>query len=126
MSGAKILIAEDENIVALDIKNSLTKLGYSVTSIASTGIDVMTQIEENKPDLILMDIMLKSSLDGIDAASLISHRYRIPIIYVTSSTDKNTLERAKSTKPSDFIMKPFDIERLQSAIEKVLKKQLPN
>ena len=126
MNGAKILIAEDENIVALDIKNSLTKLGYRVTSIASTGIDVMTQIEEHKPDLILMDIMLKSALDGIDAAELISHRYKIPIIYVTSSTDKTTYERARSTKPSDFIIKPFDMGRLQSAIEKVLNNQLPN
>lgn len=126
MNGVKILIAEDENIVALDIKNSLTRLGYSVTSIASTGIDVMTQIEEHKPDLILMDIVLKSSLDGIDAAAIISHRYKIPIIYVTSSTDKKTYERAISTKPSDFIMKPFDIERLQAAIENALKKRLPN
>jgi CheY-like chemotaxis protein len=126
MNGAKILIAEDENIVALDIKNTLLKLGYKVTSIASTGIDVMTQIEQHKPDLILMDIMLKSALDGIDAAALISHKHKIPIIYVTSSTDKLTYERAKSTHPSDFIIKPFDMHRLQSAIEKVLNNQVPN
>ena len=126
MNGAKILIAEDENIVALDIKNTLLKLGYRVTSIAATGIDVMTQIEEHKPDLILMDIMLKSALDGIDAAGLISHTHKIPVIYVTSSTDKATYERAKTTKPSDFIVKPFDISRLRSAIEKVLNNQVPN
>lgn len=119
-SRGKILVAEDENIIALDIKNTLEKSGYEVTSINSTAVNVIQKVETEKPDVILMDIMLRSSLDGIDAAHIIHHKYKIPIIYLTALRDEETFERAKLTEPFDYLQKPFDSNMLESAIEKAI------
>lgn len=116
----KVLIAEDENIIALDIKNILEKSGYVVTSINSTAVNVIEKVETQKPDVILMDIMLKSSLDGIDAAHIIHHKYKVPIIYITALKDEETFKRAKSTDPFDYLQKPFDAIKLEETIEKAI------
>ncbi|MFQ5560435.1 MAG: response regulator [Nitrospinota bacterium] len=104
MKPKRILLVEDEGIVALDLKESLVHLGYDVVSTVSSGEDAVSVAEETKPDLVLMDIFLQGKMDGIEAASLIRMRHQIPIIYVTAYTDPKTFDRAKKTEPSGFIV----------------------
>jgi CheY-like chemotaxis protein len=117
MSGAKILVVEDENIVALEIKKRLQHLGYTVAGVAATGEDAVRKAEGILPDLVLMDIMLKGEIDGIDAASEIRRRLNIPVIYLTAYSDGETLERAKLTEPYGYILKPFEEDDLRTTIE---------
>ncbi len=99
MSKAQILIVEDDQIVAEDIKNCLENFGFSVAGIVSSGKKAIKKIEEFVPDLLLMDIMLKGEMDGIEVACQIRSRFDIPVVYLTASTDKNVLKRAKMTDP---------------------------
>lgn len=114
---AKILIVEDEAITLLDLQRSLESVGFKVVSTVSTGEDAIQKAKELKPDVILMDIMLKDKMDGIEAANMISTFVDIPIIYMTSYSDENTFKRAKLTKPYGFITKPFNYEELRASIE---------
>lgn len=122
MGEIKILIVEDENIVALEIKKRLQKMGYIVPGVASTGKDAICMAEGLLPDLILMDIMLKGEIDGIDAAYEIHTKYNIPIIYLTAYSDEKTLQRAKITEPYGYILKPFGEDDLRTNIEIALYK----
>ncbi|OPY21137.1 MAG: two-component response regulator [Methanomethylovorans sp. PtaU1.Bin093] len=117
MMGVKILVVEDENIVALEIKKRLQKLGYIVPGVASTGEDAISKAEGILPDLVLMDIMLKGEIDGINAAGEIRKRFNIPVIYLTAYSDGDTIERAKLTEPYGYILKPFEEDDLRTAIE---------
>lgn len=117
MEGIKVLVVEDENIVALEIKGRLKKLGYIVPGVASTGEDAINKAEALSPDLVLMDIMLKGEIDGIEAARYIREKMDIPIIYLTAYADEQTLERAKSTAPYGYILKPFGENDLRTTIE---------
>jgi two-component system, response regulator PdtaR len=116
----KVLVAEDENIIALDIKKTLEIKGFEVTSINSTAVNVIQKVETEKPDVILMDIMLRSSLDGIEAAKIIHYKYKTPIIYLTALRDKETFERAKLTEPFDYLTKPFNADKLENAITRAI------
>ena len=122
MAKANILIVEDNLIVAEDIKNSLNSLGYSVSDIVSYGEKVIKKVEENKPDLVLMDIMLKGEMDGIEAAEQIHSRFNIPVVYLTAYTDEKLLERAKITEPFGYIVKPFEERELNTVIKIALYK----
>ncbi|MDR4505993.1 MAG: response regulator [Candidatus Scalindua sp.] len=122
MVNAKIMIVEDEWITAEDIKMSLQSLGYSVTSISSSGDAAIKNAEKDKPDLVLMDIVLQGEMDGIETANQIRSRFHIPIIYLTAYADDEVLERAKLTEPSGYIVKPFLNEDLKIAIELALYK----
>jgi CheY-like chemotaxis protein len=122
MTEAKILVVEDENIVALEIKKRLQKLGYIVPSVASTGEDAISKVEGILPDLVLMDIMLKGEIDGIDAAGEIRKRFNIPVVYLTAYSDEETLQRAKLTEPYGYILKPFEENDLRTTIEIALYK----
>ncbi len=113
----KILIAENERIIAIDIKNSLHRMGCEVLEIVSSGEEVMRKVKEEKPDLILMDITLDGSLDGIETAEIISSKYDIPVIYLTAYSDRETLQRAKITEPYGYLIKPFDSREIEIAIE---------
>ncbi len=113
----KILIVEDEAITSLDIQRSLETMGFEVVSTASNGIESIQKARDLKPDLILMDIMLKDEMDGIEAAGKISTFFDVPIIYITSYSDENTFKRAKLTKPYGFITKPFNYQELRASIE---------
>ncbi|MGB3908741.1 MAG: response regulator [Methanomethylovorans sp.] len=117
MKEAKILVVEDENIVALEIKKRLQKLGYIVPSVASTGEDAISKVEGILPDLVLMDIMLKGEIDGIHAAGEIRKRFNIPVVYLTAYSDEETLQRAKLTEPYGYILKPFEENDLRTTIE---------
>ncbi|MDR4505988.1 MAG: response regulator [Candidatus Scalindua sp.] len=122
MAKAKIMIVEDEWITAEDIKMSLESLGYTVTSVSSSGEEAIQNAEKGRPDLVLMDIVLKGEMDGIEAARQIRACYNIPIIYLTAYADENTLERASITEPFGYIVKPFVNEDLKISIEIALYK----
>ena len=111
------LVVEDEQIVAKDIQQSLEKLGYSVTGTCAEGQEAIRIAEKTIPDIVLMDIMLKGDMTGIEAAAHIRKSFNIPVIYLTAYADKDTLQRAKITEPHGYILKPFREIDLQTSIE---------
>jgi CheY-like chemotaxis protein len=119
---ANILIVEDEEIVAMDIKDMLTDLGYNVQGMASSGEEAIKEIEKGNPDIVLMDIMLGEEKDGITTAEEIRSSFNIPVIYLTAYADDTTLERAKKTAPYGYILKPFQEKELNTAITMALYK----
>ncbi len=121
-TGKKVMIVEDEIIIAEDIKNRLTKMGYVVSSVVSSGEEAIQKANENKPDLILMDIVLDSKMDGIEAANNIKFSLDIPVVYLTAYGDDKMLERAKVTEPYGYIIKPFKERELHITIEIALYK----
>ncbi|MGB2957779.1 MAG: PAS domain S-box protein [Bacteroidota bacterium] len=118
----RILIAEDEQIVAADIRERLTKLGYSVPAVAASGEDAVALATEIKPDLLLIDIVLQGSVDGIEAVKRIRAQLDVPVIYLTAYADQGTVHRAKETEPLGYLLKPFDERELRFAIEMALHK----
>jgi|SRR3989304_4445422 len=117
MSKAKIMIVEDEWTVAEEIKMVLQSFEYTVTSMSSSGEEAVENAEKDKPDLVLMDIVLEGEMDGIQAANEIRSRFNIPVIFLTAYTDEKILERASITEPFGYIVKPFLNEDLKIAIE---------
>jgi two-component system, response regulator PdtaR len=124
VTSATILVVEDERITAEDIRAGLKFAGYKVPVICSTGEDAVRQAGRLEPDLVLMDIKLEGEMDGIDAAAEIRKLYDIPVIYLTAYSDEKTVERAKLTEPSGFLVKgqgmlskPFEESELHAAIE---------
>ena len=122
MAKTSVLVVEDESIVAKDIQNSLKKLGYAVPSVENSGEDAIDAAGVHRPDLILMDIMLKGEISGIEAAEQIKKRYQIPIIFLTAYADESTLSKAKVTEPYGYIIKPFKEIDLHTSIEMALYK----
>ncbi|MGA2668514.1 MAG: PAS domain S-box protein [Ignavibacteria bacterium] len=122
MAPPKILVVEDEGIIAQDIKNCLENLGYTVPEVVFTGTEAILKADELRPDLVLMDIVLKGEIDGIETAAEIRNRYNIPIVYLTAYEDDKTLKRAKLTEPLGYILKPFEERYLRSSIEMALYK----
>jgi PAS domain S-box-containing protein len=118
----KVLIVEDEAIVASDIESRLRKAGYSVPATAASGEQALEKIEETSPDLVLMDIRLQGKMDGIATATEIRNRFKLPVIYLTAHADRATLERAKVTGPFSYLVKPIGNVNLSSAIEVALYK----
>jgi two-component system cell cycle sensor histidine kinase/response regulator CckA len=117
MNTIRILVVEDEIIIAMEIKDRLNKLGYKVSSVVSSGEEAIKKITEKASDLVLMDIMLEGKMDGVEAAEHIRKRFDIPVIYLSAYSDNTTLERAKITEPFGYILKPFDERELHTAIE---------
>ncbi|MBN8703829.1 MAG: response regulator [Bacteroidetes bacterium] len=113
----KILIVEDELIIAEDIKVILETLGYETTGIACNYIEAETLLKEKKPDIVLVDINLGNSKDGIELAEYINYTYNIPLIFVTSNADPLTLEKAKKVNSHGYLLKPFTKEDLYASIE---------
>lgn len=113
----KLLIVEDEMIIAANISLQLTELGYEVTGIVPRGEEALVHVKENPPDIILLDINLKGELDGIETAHAMQKTQDIPVIYLTANVDDAHFNRAKSTHPYGFIAKPFKKLDLQRAIE---------
>ncbi len=117
MATPKILVVEDEVIVARTITGQLRQLGYIVADTASSGAAAIAKVAETQPDLILMDIVLKGEMDGVTTATQIREQQDIPIIYLTAYADDNTLQRAKLTQPFGYIVKPFTANDLRVAVE---------
>ncbi len=122
MSRARILVVEDEWLVAQGIKESLEDLGYEVAALAASGEEALQLASAHRPDLVLMDILLKGGLDGIEVAEQLRHRFEMPVIFLTAYADAQTLERAKVTEPFGYVLKPFEVRELHSAIEIALYK----
>jgi adenylate cyclase len=118
----RILIAEDESVIAIDLAKTLEKLSYRVIGSSRNGKDVIKKAGELKPDLILMDILLDGNITGIQAAEQIMNNYDVPVIYLTAYADPATLEKAKLTEPFGYILKPFDERTLHTSIEMALYK----
>ncbi len=118
----RILIVEDELIVARDIKNILDSAGYSIPAIFSCGIDLIDFVKKDTPDLILMDIKLKGEIDGIETTRQVKTVCDVPIVYMTANVDKDIMERAKKTAPHGFIYKPIQVDMIKNAIEMALYK----
>jgi CheY-like chemotaxis protein len=121
MAKAQILIVEDEAIVAIDIQKTVQTLGYDVPAIAFSGEEALQKTEELHPDVVLMDIVLRGQMDGIEAAQEIYERFGIPIVYLTAYMDEERLTRAQRIGPCFFCIKPFDEGELASTIERVLE-----
>ena len=122
MNKAKIMIVEDMRITAEDLKETLEDQGFCVSDIASNGASALSAAAERRPDLVLMDIMLKGKMDGIECARRLRERWSIPIIYLTAHSDGDILDRAKRTQPYGFLVKPYSEEELNSMIVITLHK----
>ncbi|MCO6482978.1 MAG: response regulator [Flavobacteriales bacterium] len=122
MAQTNVLVVEDESIVSKDIQQSLKKLGYNVVGAAATGENAVALALETRPDIILMDIMLKGEMNGIEAATRIRSEANIPVIFLTAYADESTLGKAKVTQPYGYIIKPFKEIDIHTTIEMALYK----
>ncbi len=122
MRSEKVLIVEDERIIALDLKKRLERFGFPSPEIVSNGEDALTEAEKFHPDIILMDIMLGGPIDGIDAAKTVKEKLNIPVIFLTAYSNENTLDRAKEAEPYGYILKPFKERELYTTIDIALYK----
>lgn len=120
MAGESILIVEDEGILAIELAEKLERLGYNVAAAASSGEEAIEMAAKHKPDLILMDIVLKGEMDGIAAARKIHSTFKVPIIYLTAYAGDDTVKRAKLTEPFGYLVKPYNDRELQIALEMAL------
>ncbi len=118
----RILVVEDERVVALDVKAVLRRLGYTLAGVTASGAEAVELCEALRPDLVLMDIFLTGDMDGVDAACVIQTECAVPVIYLTSHTDQVTLQRAKRTAPYGYVLKPVDERWLRTAVEMALFK----
>ncbi len=118
----KVMIVEDEFIIALDLKDIVRSLGYNVVAVATSGYDAIEKANAYKPELVLMDIMLKSPIDGVEAAEIIRSKFDIPIVFVSSFSDEESLQRAGKVSDYGYLVKPFDKDQIKEVIEVALKK----
>lgn len=122
MGKIKVVIVEDESIVAKDIQTILKNLGYNVVGIYAAGEKALADLENVQPDIVLMDIMLKGEITGIQAAEIIRERYDVPVVFLTAYADENTIEKAKTAIPYGYIIKPFKEKELETTIEMAINK----
>lgn len=117
---AKILLVEDEAIIAMDLEQRLSFLGYEVTGCATRGDQALKMAESNPPDLALMDIHLQGEKDGIETAAAMRSRYSVPVVFLTAYSDDDTLRRAVAERPMAYLVKPFADREVHAAIELAL------
>ncbi|HWQ66594.1 MAG TPA: response regulator [Methanospirillum sp.] len=122
MSGEKILIVEDDAILAIHLQSQLQKFGFLVDPPVATGEDAINSVKKYPPDLILMDIQLASHMTGIEAAKKINEIAAIPIVYLSAYSDKRRLEEAKLTMPFGYLLKPIQTRELYTTLEVILHK----
>ena len=123
---ARILIVEDERIVALHLRQQLTRLGYTVVGAATSGHQALLLITDQRPDIVLMDIHIEGDLDGIATANLIPAALHLPVVYLTAYSEEATLERARATKPYGYLLKPFSERELHAVLQMVLERRRAN
>lgn len=120
MEKARILVVEDEAIIAMEIESSLQKLGYEVTSVVNNADDALTKIGREKPDLVIMDIRIHGDADGIDTADIIKNRFNIPVVFSTAYLEEDRIDRAKITMPFGYVLKPIQERDLKVTLEMAL------
>lgn len=113
----KVLIAEDDQVVSKNLSFTLQGRGYTVVDICESAEELLQRLKASQPDIVIMDINLAGLMDGIEATALITTKTNVPVLYLTSDRDLNTVERAKLTNPDGYLIKPFDVDELVSAIE---------
>jgi signal transduction histidine kinase len=123
MNPSRVLLVEDERIVALNLRRQLAKLGYTVAAVAASGEEALRQIEAQRPDVVLMDIRIEGPFDGIETTARISPELMVPVIYLTAHAEDATLERARATKPSGYLVKPFSERELHATIQMALARR---
>jgi len=119
----KVLIVEDEGIVAMNLQARLEELGYLVLSVVSSGEEAITAIQADRPDVVLMDIRLAGVIDGTEAAGAVWRWFHVPVVYLTAHGDEKTLMKVKETEPYGFVLKPFSIEQIHAAIQLALDRR---
>ncbi len=117
----RILLVEDEAILAMNVQDKLIDLGYGVLAIAESGEAAIRLVEQFSPDLILMDIKLKDGIDGVEAARLIRLKHAVPIVFMTAYGDEQTMQRALATRPQGYLVKPFRPHQLNAALLNALQ-----
>ncbi len=120
MATARILIVEDERIIAADLRRHVTRLGYEVVGLAGSGASAIEQAQTLHPDLVLMDVGLPGGMNGLEAAGKIWEALQIPVVYVTAYVDEQTMGQARTPAPLLVISKPFDARQLQTTLAQVL------
>ncbi|MCH8494678.1 MAG: response regulator [Balneolales bacterium] len=118
----RLLIVEDERIVAMDLRQRLERFGYEVVDIAASGLKAIELVEEHHPDMVLMDIRIQGDMDGIQTAGMLRDRFDMPHIYLTAHRDDETIGRAKQTEPFGYLLKPFNDREIQTTIEMAVHK----
>src|SRR5215831_11413249 len=122
MSATQILVVEDERLVARALQNELEQFGYEVSGVASSASEAVAQVEERRPDLVLMDVHLKGEVDGIEVAQRIQSRCGIPVIYLSAFSDATTVARASETNAFGYLIKPYLVRKQKTAYEMALAK----
>lgn len=122
MNKARVIIVEDEWIIADDLEKRLVGMGYRVDAKAASGLKALDLIDHHKPDLVLMDIRLRGGMDGIEAAHIVRKQYQIPIVFLTAFSSTQLIERAKLAEPMGYLLKPVRSRELNTAIEIALHK----
>src|SRR4051812_42044967 len=120
MALTKVVIVEDERIVAFHIKRQLTRLGYEVVAVAGSRAPAVQQGTDHRPDLVVVEIYIEGAIDGVETAKLIPAELQIPVIYLTAYSDDDTLARARATTPYGYLLKPFTERELHATIQMVL------
>lgn len=120
MNAVRIIVVEDEPLIAEDLRAHLEELGYTVCAVCDNALDAMSELITHKPDLLLLDINLGDGADGVQLAAKVNTKHPTPFIFVTSHADGATLERVKEVRPAGFIIKPFDENDLHTQIEVAL------
>ncbi|HPG39138.1 MAG TPA: response regulator [bacterium] len=123
MTKQKILIVEDEAIIAVDLKLKLELGGYEVAGIVSSGEAALDHVEKNKPDLVIMDIILDGAMNGVEAAAEISKRCPTPILYLSAHSEKDLLEESQKDTLYYYLLKPASREELEQAVKRILKQE---
>jgi CheY-like chemotaxis protein len=117
----RILIVEDQGILALDLEDILTRLGYEVVDIVIDAEGAQQAIRKSLPDLVIMDIRLRGGIDGVEAAQRIWDEFKLPVLFLTASVDEGTLRQIRATQAVGYVTKPFRVKELREAIEKALQ-----
>jgi CheY-like chemotaxis protein len=125
-SAARVLIVEDERLIAIDLQRRLTRLGYTVVALAASGQEAIQKALTLHPDVVLMDIRLQGDMDGVEAAQKIQACAAIPVVFMTAYVDEETQQRVKATSSWGCLYKPFTPHQVQAALEHVLSAQPPN
>ena len=113
----RVLVVEDEPLIAEDIRETLDSIDFQVSGVAYNSEAALSELEQNAPDIVLLDVNLGSEKDGIEIAEIINQRYNLPFIYLTSYADRATIDRAKHTRPMGYVVKPFDERDLFTTLE---------
>lgn len=120
MTKGRILLVEDEGVVALDVEQRLAQLGYSVVGVADSAAVAIELVRAHTPELVLMDIRIRGGLDGVDLARELATRFEVPVVFLTGNADEATLRRAIEAEPYGYVLKPFDLRTLEAVIETAL------